>query len=408
MADPKYADLPGIDYQPDVYETSDLPEDDQAAYVVEELNSDAVSSLPVNPNSAYEKFKGKVVSSKSLDFSDRISGSRRTGYETRTEYEILGEGEGVETPQQKFQRLQCEMKELVEDVENLKTAMKDTSETDQLNPVQVSQQVQVLQKQLYELHLEQVLGQEAAADITDPHNALPKKVITQLDAIKSGSAMTKTPTKKGLFSRAAPASSTDQQVTYELYYRPEQAKLQEKAKLGQLEERIQRLEAAVGHSPEKVSALTRDASSKSLLGAVASLEARTTMLDPIQLDHIEARMQGVLQKLAELNKQRAAVEDADKQSKISELYDLMKKWESMANSLPQVVERMAALSELHEQAMQFSQALSQLDTTQQQLSTTLKSNTTMVKELQDNFATNMATIESNCKALDARLKTVNK
>ncbi|PNI39231.1 DCTN2 isoform 12 [Pan troglodytes] len=33
MADPKYADLPGIARnEPDVYETSDLPEDDQAEF----------------------------------------------------------------------------------------------------------------------------------------------------------------------------------------------------------------------------------------------------------------------------------------------------------------------------------------------------------------------------------------
>uniref|UniRef100_A0A673WTM1 Uncharacterized protein n=1 Tax=Salmo trutta TaxID=8032 RepID=A0A673WTM1_SALTR len=33
MADPKYANLPGIaSNEPDVYETSDLPEDDQAQF----------------------------------------------------------------------------------------------------------------------------------------------------------------------------------------------------------------------------------------------------------------------------------------------------------------------------------------------------------------------------------------
>nr|ACI68512.1 Dynactin subunit 2 [Salmo salar] len=38
MADPKYANLPGIaSNEPDVYETSDLPEDDQAQFESEEL-----------------------------------------------------------------------------------------------------------------------------------------------------------------------------------------------------------------------------------------------------------------------------------------------------------------------------------------------------------------------------------
>uniref|UniRef100_A0A3B5M4Y7 Dynactin 2 (p50) n=1 Tax=Xiphophorus couchianus TaxID=32473 RepID=A0A3B5M4Y7_9TELE len=66
MADPKYANLPGI----------------------EELCSDSVERIVVNPNAAYDKFKDKHVSTKGLDFSDRISRSRRVGYESG-EFEIV-------------------------------------------------------------------------------------------------------------------------------------------------------------------------------------------------------------------------------------------------------------------------------------------------------------------------------
>ncbi|EDM16483.1 dynactin 2, isoform CRA_b [Rattus norvegicus] len=46
MADPKYADLPGIARnEPDVYETSDLPEDDQAEFDAEELSSTSVEHI---------------------------------------------------------------------------------------------------------------------------------------------------------------------------------------------------------------------------------------------------------------------------------------------------------------------------------------------------------------------------
>ncbi|CDQ91077.1 unnamed protein product [Oncorhynchus mykiss] len=67
MADPKYANLPGIaSNEPDVYETSDLPEDDQAQFESEELCSDSVERIVVNPNAAYDKFKDKRVSTKGL------------------------------------------------------------------------------------------------------------------------------------------------------------------------------------------------------------------------------------------------------------------------------------------------------------------------------------------------------
>ncbi|XP_071001055.1 dynactin subunit 2-like, partial [Oncorhynchus clarkii lewisi] len=120
MADPKYANLPGIaSNEPDVYETSDLPEDDQAQFESEELCSDSVERIVVNPNAAYDKFKDKRVSTKGLDFSDRISKNKRVGYESG-EYEILAEGCGVkETPQQKYQRLVNEIQELSQEVETI-------------------------------------------------------------------------------------------------------------------------------------------------------------------------------------------------------------------------------------------------------------------------------------------------
>jgi Dynamitin len=43
------------------------------------------------------------------------------------------------------------------------------------------------------------------------------------------------------------------------------------------------------------------------------------------------------------------IEDAEKQNKISELYDLVHQSESMAAALPEVVDRLETLQGLHEQ-----------------------------------------------------------
>jgi hypothetical protein len=43
------------------------------------------------------------------------------------------------------------------------------------------------------------------------------------------------------------------------------------------------------------------------------------------------------------------IEDAEKQNKISELYDLVHQSESMASALPEVVDRLEALQGLHDQ-----------------------------------------------------------
>ena len=43
------------------------------------------------------------------------------------------------------------------------------------------------------------------------------------------------------------------------------------------------------------------------------------------------------------------IEDAEKQNKISELYDLVHQSQSMAAALPEVVDRLEALQGLHDQ-----------------------------------------------------------
>ncbi|XP_076219751.1 dynactin subunit 2-like [Aptenodytes patagonicus] len=86
--------------EPDVYETSDAPEDDQAEFEAEELTSTSVDHLIINPNAAYEKFRDKRLGTEAVDFSDSISKTRTTGYESG-EYEIVSpERMGITVSQQ--------------------------------------------------------------------------------------------------------------------------------------------------------------------------------------------------------------------------------------------------------------------------------------------------------------------
>lgn len=54
------------------------------------------------------------------------------------------------------------------------------------------------------------------------------------------------------------------------------------------------LEAALSLSPDQVSMLTTETGSRTLAGAVQVLSAKTALLDPDKLDHIEGRL-GALQ-----------------------------------------------------------------------------------------------------------------
>ncbi|XP_063283551.1 dynactin subunit 2 [Pelobates fuscus] len=403
MADPKYADLPGIARnEPDVYETSDLPEDDQAEFDAEELTSTSVEHIIVNPNAAYDKFKDKKVGTKCLDFSDRISKSKRTGYESG-EYELLGEGSGVkETPQQKYQRLLHEVQELTEEVEKIQSTVKDSSAEEKLSPVALAKQVAGLKRQLVSTHLEKLLGPDATINLTDPDGALAQRLLSQLDVAK---------TKKGPEWKSPGKISTQETgnlVTYELHCRPEQAKFSHSAKVAELEKRLGELEAAVHCDQETQNPLTVGLQGSSLMGTVEILQAKVNMLDVASLDQVEARLQSVLGKMNEIAKHKAAVEDADTESKVHQLYDIVQKWDSMSSTLPQVVQRLVTLKQLHEQAMQFGQLLTHLDTTQQIIANSLKDNTGALAMVQKAMKENLATVEDNFSSIDSRIKKLSK
>ncbi|XP_052248024.1 dynactin subunit 2-like isoform X1 [Dreissena polymorpha] len=406
MADPKYAKLPGIDLNsPDVYETSDLPESEQNIPTVEqeEPNED-IEKVVLDSDAAFKKFKGKGVDGKDIDFSDKISAGRRTGYDAAVEYELGDEGTGkIETPQQKFQRLQHEIRELTEEVNKIKENVKSEAGDDKLSPVAMGKQLGYLQHQLTDLHLEKVLGPDVSVDLSDPQGALQKRLLTQLESFKPGQK-TKGGAKEGVTS--------GDHVTYELFYRPEQAHFSRNAKLASLEERMERLEAALGNtSQDKLGLLTSDTDNKSLVGAVAVVNSKLSLLEPTNIEQVEVRLHSVLQKLDKIAEKKTAQESGETQSKvrqISELYTVVKKWEATADVLPKVVDRLSALKDLHEQVLQFSQDLAYLDTTQQEIQSSLKSHGDMFKKLEAVLNENLSTIKNNCASVESRVAALSK
>ncbi|XP_004068730.1 dynactin subunit 2 isoform X3 [Oryzias latipes] len=404
MADPKYANLPGIAFnEPDVYETGDLPEDDQAQFESEELCSDSVERIVVNPNAAYDKFKDKHVNTKGLDFSDRISKSRRVGYESGN-FEILGEGCGVkETPQQKYQRLVNEIQELTQEVDAIQAAATESSAEERLTPVVLAQQAAQLKQQLVSAHLDTLLGPQAHINLADPDGALARRLLTQLEVAKGPHGST-----AGDGKAAASAKAPDGVVLYELHSRPEQEKFNQSAKMTDLEKRLAELEIAVGSGSNKQGPLNAGLQGVNLMDTIEILQAKVSALDSATLDQVEARLQSVLGKMNEIAKHKAAIEDAETQNKVSQLYDVVQKWDAVSTSIPQVVQRLVAVKELHEQAMQFGQLLTHLDTTQHMINNSLKDNSTLLTQVQKTMKENLVAIEENFAALDQRMKKLSK
>ncbi|CAB4061437.1 DCTN2 [Lepeophtheirus salmonis] len=396
MADPKYANLPGIAHdQPDVFETNDLPEADQYIQETEEScpdeNSDSLETLHIDAYESMGKFRGKYVDSGRVDFSDRIRGIGRKGYVVFT---CDDTDENTESPMQKYQRLNAEIRELASDLESVSEQGKESKEE---SCTGLSIKVESLRNDLSSLQIESLLGSSALKSLSDPKDTKERDaVFADLQAAVSS------------VNKNSANSDTSDGVTYEFYLKPELAKLKEGTELALLEKRVQYLEKILEASPEKMSLLSIETNQKSIVKAISTLSAKTHLLNSSNLNHVEGRLGALQQKLKEITEKNSAIENVEKMSKISELYDLVQKNQSIATSLPGIVDRLEALESLHNEALQFNKALSQLDAVQEKLVASLGNNKKLLEETQSKINNNMGTIQSNFTSVEQRLEKLNK
>ncbi|KAK7085465.1 Dynactin subunit 2, partial [Halocaridina rubra] len=391
--------------QPDVYETSDLPESDQD-YVIGESGdtSNAIEVLHISSGDAYSHFKGKNLDASHVDFSDRISYSRRRGYDARPmEWEVAGQGE-EETIMQKYQRLKCEINQLVGEVEAVKGTVQ--SGDGSVSSVELAKQVETLQCTLGDLKLEETLGADVVSSISEPQIALQKKLVTLLEGFKKTGLVTEK--KSGKTAEGKDEIGGSSVISYELYYAPQHARLNQLASVASLEKRIDKLEMLIGNNPDKLSSLAAWTNHKSVLGATQVLSARLALLEPSHLDHVEGRLHAVHTRMNSISEKKAVIEDADKQSKVTELYELVKKTEALSSTVPEVVERLVSLEGLHDQALQFNGSIKQLDVAQTRLTSILHSNSDHLAAVQEKFSHNLEIIQNNIANIDNRVKKLEK
>ena len=189
----------------DVFETSDLPEADQHMLTsgLDLEAGETVEILPITPNEAFGKFKGAYIDSKAVDFSDKLRTDRRLGYK------VVWTGEpkkDEETPLKKYQRLNAEVRELMDDV-------KVASSDGDASLDKVSVELEKLHCHLVKLRLEEVTGGEDGHLLKggDLHSA---KLMQQLKQFKLSNEV------EGKKDRATKEPSN--QASYSLFMRPGQ------------------------------------------------------------------------------------------------------------------------------------------------------------------------------------------
>lgn len=380
----------------EVYETSDLPEADQAILAArDDSAADSIETLHITANEAFGRFKGSYIDSHSVDFSDKLRTSRRKGYN------VVWSGEAPkeeETPLKKYQRLNCEARELQEELVAARTSQESGLSDATLETI--SEQVEVLHKQLVQLRLEEVLGERTLSTMTDPQAAAQQKLLSQLEQLKTAPGASAGGSGGGAVGEGNTAS-------YSLSVRAVGRGAAGESLLAELEQRLTALEAGVGLSQEAFSVLCMETNKKTVTQAVQVLSAKTSLLDPYYLDHVEGRLSALQQKLGALTDHKSEL-DSEAKGRLDSLLAVAEKSQPLYTSLPDTVQRMETLQNLHMQAATFSRSLVELETVQEQLTAQLGNNLSLLSATKAQFPANMAGIQQNFSSLFSRIERLQK
>lgn len=393
-----------------MYETPDVPESEPTDYY-EEPDNECIERLHISTKDAHNKFRGKYLSGY-VDFSDRISNRFRSGYSAEM-YEYGVDGGDKETPIQKCRRLQIEMDELFQEINELNTGQA-VSKEDKECYESISAVVGNAKKILNGLRLEKVIGAEATS-VTG--NAEMKRLLTQIEDFKKGG---------GNEPVAAARSASE---------------LAASKRIAELEHKLHEIEGIVGTEPDKLKRLSLALQSNNLLDAVQKISTTAALLQPGQLDLIENRLSTLATKMDTIKANpNSGTSDTSVDQKILELYEIARRTEAISPVLPNMLQRMQALENLHSYglysmssrwerhmllrrrfvhnncsffclsltATNFSKIIAELEATQQSLLTNIAGNRVLLQNVQEAFATNLESVKAEVSKLEGRVNKLPK
>lgn len=318
-----------------------------------EEENECIERLHISTKDSSNRFKGKWLTGP-IDFSDRIGPRIRTGYNAKYtnsikcqfgykrlsiisknphthssyEWELVGEGE-KETPLMRCRRLQCEMQELMSDISAIQSDAK-VSKEERESYETVGNVVTNAKKVLDSLRLERVLGKETAPGTAESE---VKQLMAQVDEYKKSGGMAAVRFVGG--------------------------ELVQSTRVATLEHRLHELEQAIGAKSEKLSRLTASLGTNTLLDAVQQLSTRAALLQPSQLDLIEARLNNLGTKMDAIAEKSSAAsgQDSQRDAKTLELYEIAKRTEPVTQLLPDMLNRMQALESLHSYGASYTERI---------------------------------------------------
>jgi len=281
----------------------------------------------------------------------------------------------VETPLQKFRRIQLEIEQLAGELQGQERLVGE-----QVSSKDLIQQVKGLQQQLVQIGKVSQAGQPQ------------EKTNELISQIKDS-------------SKLAGSKDATREVAESTRKETESTRKSDQPNLAQLDSRLVLLEKVVGVSNQEQLHFIEGNLSKSILTLEEKIKILTS--EP-------AKVESTLKKLkaseveAERISSTAASTASPNDAKVNALYEKMEKWDQVVETLPTLVERLKALRQLHQEAALFSQTLQQITNDQTVISSNLRNHEHLLKQVEENFVQNNEAVQANIENLDKRMNEVLK
>ncbi|CAB3402434.1 unnamed protein product [Caenorhabditis bovis] len=139
-----------------------------------------------------------------------------------------------------------------------------------------------------------------------------------------------------------------------------------------------------------------------ILDSIEDMKLRCETLNSSYVSGLEQRLNVLLTKFDQVEEKKARHEiDDDIEKKINDILEMMQKWDVACSSLSSNVNKVKALSRLHEQAQQFASRLSHLQKIREKLEKEVVQGRAAILEFETTGKSEMAVVIDKLKQLEA-------
>eukprot|EP01091_Cochliopodium_minus_P006630 TRINITY_DN16646_c0_g1_i1.p1 TRINITY_DN16646_c0_g1~~TRINITY_DN16646_c0_g1_i1.p1 ORF type:complete len:401 (-),score=158.17 TRINITY_DN16646_c0_g1_i1:55-1257(-) len=359
-------------------------------------NNKNIESEEMNITDSFNKFKNHSFDTNKSNFSSDISSKRGFRTDEIREYELppleMKKKEDIETKYQKFMRLKFEVNSFLKELEEEcnKSDEKNTTEEVTATPIFVREEIMSLYNQLEQITKEEerkqrLFPQYDKEKFVSLKNNLASQVISKIEEIGKHN------------EQQDPSNNKDKknEITFEVYYNPSNEESLEKARAEQLEKRISFVESMVGKNNDQ-----SQFPNENLWAIVENLYNKISLLDEKRLEILSNQIKRTNETIVQLLNQS---ESSTVSEKVNKIYEMMIKWDEIADSVPSVVDRLKDLKSVHEQTVDYSNNLQLVQNEQSQISQLILSHQQLLQNMESSIKENAKIIRGNTESLENRI-----